>query len=77
MKLNHKGNDMSVKSRAGKAAWAAPSATYQDELKSRIQADAEKQMAAWTAQGRIPFWPRFTARLTRRPLRLPNEREPQ
>lgn len=68
---------MSTKSGTGKAAWAARSAAYRDELEIRIRRGAEKQIESWSANGRIPFWPRFTARLAGRPFRPLDERTPQ
>jgi hypothetical protein len=64
---------MSHKSKQGKAAWAARSGRYPEELASQIQAGAAGQMDRWAARGRIPRRARLYARLRGVRLSLPGE----
>ena len=61
---------MSRKSEAGKAAWTARAAGYEDDLVEQIVADSRADVEAWAARGRIPLRVRLMARVARRPLRL-------
>jgi len=64
---------MSRRGRAGKAAWAARAATYQQELTNQITDEAKADMDAWAARGRVPLRVRIASRLAGRPVRLPDE----
>jgi hypothetical protein len=62
---------MSRRGRAGKAAWAARADTYQQELTEQITREAQANMDAWAARGRVPLRVRIASRLAGRPVRLP------
>lgn len=64
---------MSTKSRSGKAAWAVRAATYQEDLTKQITKDAQARMDEWSIRGRVPARVRIMARITGRPLRLPDD----
>jgi hypothetical protein len=64
---------MSRRGRAGKAAWAARATTYEQELTDQITREAKASMDAWVARGRVPLRVRIMSRLSRRPVRLPDE----
>jgi hypothetical protein len=64
---------MSRKSNEGKAAWAARSACYHEELGEQITARAVGQMGCWACRGRIPRRVRLYARLRGVRLSLSDE----